>query len=114
MFVLDKLLVRGLRFVLGTVATAADAEGLDGETLKRDLLDAQMRLELGEIDEGEYEAIERSVLDALKEQRANRGELNAVFGRVRAADVVVEGPDIETVDRRSPPKRRRSRRRGSR
>src|SRR5579872_5106600 len=92
MFVLDKLLSRGLRFVLGTVATAVDAErNEDGGALRKRLLDAQMQLELGEIDEQAYDAIERDVLAKLRKRdqdgESPRGPLSDVHG----AEVVIEG-----------------------
>ncbi len=69
MFLLDTLLIDGLRFVLDKVAAAADAEVNDEGPLRELLLDAQMRLELGEIDEAAFTAIERDVLARLREMR---------------------------------------------
>ena len=48
--ILDTLLVGGLRFVLGKIAAAVDAELTDDTVWREELLAAQMRLELGEID----------------------------------------------------------------
>ena len=50
MIVLDRMLVGGIKFVLGKVAAAVDAELNDDSRLREELLAAQMRLELGEID----------------------------------------------------------------
>ena len=62
MFILDTLLVGSIRFVLGKVVAAAEAEMQDDSALREELLEAQMRLELGEISEEEFGAIERDVL----------------------------------------------------
>ena len=58
MIVLDRLLIGGIRFVLDKVVSAVDAELNDEQRIREDLLAAQMRHELGEIDENELAAIE--------------------------------------------------------
>ncbi len=70
MILLDTLLIGGLKFVLGKVAEAVDAEMQDDSRLREELLAAQMRLELGEISDEEYRAIERDLLQLMKEVRA--------------------------------------------
>ena len=50
MFLLDSLLINGISFVLDKVATIADAELNDPERQRERLLEAQMKLESGEID----------------------------------------------------------------
>jgi len=45
-FILDSLLIGGLRFVLDKVVAAAEAEMNDDTALRDQLLEAQMRLEL--------------------------------------------------------------------
>jgi hypothetical protein len=65
--VLDSLLVGGLRFVLDKVAQAVDRELQNPERLREELLEAQLRHELGEIDAGELAAIEAGVLARLRE-----------------------------------------------
>jgi len=67
--VLDRMLVGGIKFVLGKLAAAADAELNDESHLRDDLLAAQMRLELGEIGEQEFRAIETDLLGRLREIR---------------------------------------------
>ena len=47
MFILDSLLIGSLRFVLDKVIAAAEAELQDDTALRDQLLEAQMRLELG-------------------------------------------------------------------
>jgi hypothetical protein len=71
---LDSLLIGGLKFVLGKVAEAVDAERDDEALHKQDLMETQMRFELGEIDEASYAAREREILAALREiQERKRG-----------------------------------------
>jgi hypothetical protein len=69
MIIVDSLLVGGLRFVLDKIATAVESEMNDERSLKEELLAAQMRLELGEIDDEEFAQIERDVLALLREIR---------------------------------------------
>jgi hypothetical protein len=65
-FILDSLLICSLRFVLDKVVQAAEAEAQDDSALRDQLLEAQMRLELGEITEDEFVAIERDVIAAIR------------------------------------------------
>jgi hypothetical protein len=67
--VLDRMLVGGIKFVLGKVAAAVDAEMNDDSRLREELLAAQMRLELGEIDEEEFRRLERDLLARLRQIR---------------------------------------------
>ena len=74
MFLLDSLLIGGLRFVLDKVATVVDAELNDDTALREQLLAAQMRFDLGEIGEAELAATEKDVLDRIREIKARRRE----------------------------------------
>jgi hypothetical protein len=67
--VLDRMLASGIKFVLGKVAAAVDAEMNDDSRLREELLAAQMRLELGEIREEEFRALEADLLARLREIR---------------------------------------------
>ena len=67
MFILDSLLIGSIRFVLDKVVAAAEAEMQDDTVLREQLLEAQMRLELGEISDDEFAAIERDLLDRIRE-----------------------------------------------
>ena len=69
MLIVDKLLVSGIKFVLGKVAAAVDAELNDDSRLREELLAAQMRLELGEIGQEEFAAFEADILARLREIR---------------------------------------------
>ena len=67
MFILDTLLIGSLRFVLDKVVQAAEAESQDDSALRERLLEAQMRLELGEISDQEFLEIERDVIARMRE-----------------------------------------------
>jgi hypothetical protein len=67
MFILDSLLIGSLRFVLDKVVQAAEAEMQDDSALRDQLLEAQMKLELGEITDDEFAEIERDVIAAIRE-----------------------------------------------
>jgi hypothetical protein len=71
MFILDSLLIGSLRFVLDKVVAAAEAELQDDSVLREQLLEAQMRLELGEITDEEFGAIESDVLARLREMKGH-------------------------------------------
>jgi hypothetical protein len=72
MFILDSLLIGGLRFVLDKVAAAVDTELNDDTALREQLLAAQMRLELGEIEQDEFDRLESDLLARLREIRERR------------------------------------------
>lgn len=69
MFILDSLLIGGLRFVLDKVATVVDAELNDETALREQLMAAQMRLELGEMSQADFESLESEILVRLREIR---------------------------------------------
>ena len=81
MFILDSLLIGGLRFVLDKVAAAADQELNDEDRLREELLVAQMQVELGEMSEEQFAALERDVLARMREIRSSRGEAVGVAGK---------------------------------
>jgi hypothetical protein len=72
MIILDSLLVGGLRFVLDKIAAAVESEMNDEGRLREELLAAQMRLELGEMDEQEFADLEADLLARLREIREER------------------------------------------
>jgi hypothetical protein len=71
-FILDTMLIGGLRFVFDKIAAAVDTELNDDTALREQLLAAQMRLELGEIDDEAFAALEADVLARLREIRDRR------------------------------------------
>ncbi len=93
MFILDSLLIGSLRFVLDKVVQAAEAEMQDDSALRDQLLEAQMRLELGEITEQEFAEIERDVLAAIREiKRPEQGALTM------SPDDRITGVDVDTFE----------------
>ncbi len=72
MIILDTLLIGGIKFVLGKLVAAVDAELNDDSVYREELLAAQMKLELGEITDEEFAETERVLLDAIREIRERR------------------------------------------
>lgn len=69
MLIIDRMIVGGIKFVLGKVAAAVDAELNDDSRLREELLAAQMRLETGEISEEDFRVFEADLLARLREIR---------------------------------------------
>jgi hypothetical protein len=91
--VLDSLLLGGLRFVLGKIAAAVDAELSDDTVWREELLAAQMRLELGEIGEDEFREVERELLQRISEVRERgRPEAGGRF-TVTGVEALLDGDD---------------------
>ena len=80
MFILDSLLIGSLRFVLDKIVAAAEAEAHDDSALREQLLEAQMRLELGELSEEEFAEIERDILARVRAMKADSGGLTMTPG----------------------------------
>jgi gas vesicle protein GvpG len=72
MFIVDSLLVGGLRFVLDKIAAAVDTEMNDDSALREQLLAAQMRVELGEMSPEQFNSLEADILARLREIRERR------------------------------------------
>jgi hypothetical protein len=90
MFVLDTLLIGSLRFVLDKIVAAAEAEANDDTSLREQLLEAQMRLELGEISEAEFAAIERDVLARIREIKGGARAPITMTGQQTPSRVEIE------------------------
>jgi hypothetical protein len=96
--ILDSLLTGGLRFIFDQIAAAVDQEMDDEGLLKEELLTAQMRLELGEIEDSEFAAIEAEILPRLREIRERRqaetvAASPAAGGRVVGVEVSFGGDE---------------------
>ena len=93
MLVIDSLIVGGIRFVLDKIATAVNEELNDEGNVRERLLEAQMRLELGEITDEEFAAVEADVLAAVRRIREQRGEAAGPieFGKSGDTEYVVTG-----------------------
>ena len=72
MFILDTVLIGGLRFVFDKIAAAVDTELNDETSLREQLLAAQMRVELGEMSQAEFASLEEDILISLREIRERR------------------------------------------
>lgn len=72
MFLIDRMMVSGLHWILATVQKAAQAEMNDDTGLRQALMDASVRFEAGEIDEDEFAQVEEIILARLREIREMR------------------------------------------
>ena len=108
MIILDTLVTGGLRFIFDQIAAAVDREMDDESLLKEELLTAQMRLELGEIDDDEFAEMEAEILPRLREIRERRqaamtggsGPGSAPGGRVVGVEVSFGGDGGDSGDGR--------------
>ena len=94
MFILDSLLIGSLRFVLDKVAAAVEAEMQDDTVLREQLLEAQMRLELGEITPRQFSRIERDILARIREIKGRQRSAISMSPQDR-----VSGVEIETFEK---------------
>jgi len=85
--ILDTLLIGGIKFVLSKIAAAVDAQLNDDTVLREELLAAQMRLELGEITDKEFAAIEADLLARLREIRERQRGPDAGAGEMRITGI---------------------------
>jgi hypothetical protein len=93
MFILDSLLIGSLRFVLDKIVAAAEAEAADDSSLREQLLEAQMRLELGEITDDEFAEIETNVIARMREIKGQQqGPLTM------SPDDKISGVEIESFE----------------
>jgi hypothetical protein len=104
MFILDTLLIGGLRFVFDKIATAVDTELNDDTALREQLVAAQMRLELGEITQGKFEALEADILVRLREIRERRqgagaASLSSKDYKVTGIEATFGGDDDHSIPR---------------
>lgn len=99
MFLIDKLLTGGVKFALQRLADTVDAELNDEDRLREHLLSAQMRLELGEISEEDFVAMEDDILRRLhqiqvrKREAAGGVRMGESGTRVTGVEVSVDGID---------------------
>jgi Gas vesicle protein G len=89
-FILDSLLIGSLRFVLDKVVAAAEAEMQDDTALREQLLEAQMRLELGEISDEEFAAVERDILARLREIKGRQPGAISMSSRNKVSGVEID------------------------
>src|SRR5918912_4577065 len=99
MFILDDLLlapVSGFKFILSQIQKMADQELNDETAIKEQLLELQMRLELGEVSDEDYAAAEAELFARL---RVIKERQLAALQQVHAAEssslVIEAGGDDE-------------------
>lgn len=97
MIILDRMLVGSIKFVLGKVAAAVEAELNDDTTLREELLAAQMKLELGELTEEQFVALEADLVARLREiqERKRAGAPPTVGEAMASGDFKVTGIEAE-------------------
>ena len=103
MLILDRLLVGGIRFVLDKIAQAVETELNDEGAVREELLAAQMKLELGELDGASYARIERVLLARLRAIQERKRGPAAPAG----ATLTVDGVEAELGHARGGDERRR-------
>ena len=86
--------VAGIKWSLGKVRKVVEEELTDDTPIKQELMELQMQLELGDIDDDEYVRREAEIMARLREVRAWRERLGKATsgGPVRVAR---EGGDEE-------------------
>ena len=72
MFLLDSLMISGIKWVMNTVITSAEAEMNDDTALREQLLEAEMRREMGEISDEEFGELETDLLGRIREIKHRR------------------------------------------
>ena len=79
--------VAGIKWSLNKVAQVVDEELTDDSSIKNELMELQMQLELGDIDDEEYVRREADLMVRLREVRAWRERLGKAVagGPVRVA-----------------------------
>jgi len=85
--------VAGIRWALGKVQAVVEEELTDDSSVKRELMELEMLLELGDIDDAEYVRREAALMQRLREVREWRERLGKGVsgGPVRVARSEDEG-----------------------
>jgi hypothetical protein len=80
LIIVDSLIIAGVRFVLDKVVAAVETEMNDDSVLRERLLDAQMRVELGEMTPAEFDTCEADILVRIRDIKARQrgGESAAI------------------------------------
>src|SRR5438045_8226334 len=89
--------VAGIKWSLGRVGQVVDEELTDETPIKQELMELQMQLELGDIDDAEYAQREAVLMQRFRDVRAWRERLGKSVpgGPVRVAGSQDEGADAE-------------------
>jgi hypothetical protein len=89
--------VAGIKWSLRKIQQVVDEELTDDTAIKQELMELQMKLELGEIDDTEYVRREQELMARLREVRAWREQLGKSVsgGPVRVSAEGSEGSEDE-------------------
>jgi hypothetical protein len=98
LIIVDSLIIAGVRFVLDKVVAAVETEMNDDGVLRERLLDAQMRLELGEMTQQQFDELEADILVRIREIKARQrgGESAAISPKdmkVTGVEATFEGDE---------------------
>jgi hypothetical protein len=100
MFLIDDILlapVSGFKFILGQIQKMADQELNDDTVIKEQLIELQMRLELDEVSEEEYQEREAELFARLRALKTRQLELLHQAHTAESSSFVIEvGGDEET------------------
>lgn len=93
MFLVDDILlapVSGFKFILGQIQKMADQEFNDDTVIKEQLLELQMRLELDEISDAEYQEREAELFARLRALKTRQLELLHQAHTAESSSFVIE------------------------
>ncbi|HSE25127.1 MAG TPA: gas vesicle protein GvpG [Pyrinomonadaceae bacterium] len=93
MFLIDDILlapVSGFKFILGQIQKMADQELNDDTVIKEQLLELQMRLELDEISEADYQEREAELFARLRALKTRQLELLHQAHTAESSSFVIE------------------------
>jgi hypothetical protein len=97
MLIIDSLIISGVRFVLDKVAAAVDTELNDDTVLRERLLDAQMRVELGEMSQAVLDELEADNVARIREikerQRGGESAISPKDMKVTGIEATFEGEE---------------------
>jgi Gas vesicle protein G len=100
MFLIDDILlapVSGFKFILSQIQKMADQELNDDTLIKEQLIELQMRLELDEISESEFQEREAELFTRLRAIKARQLDLLQQVHTAESASFVIEvGGDEES------------------
>ena len=96
MFIIDDLLlapISGLKFILTQIHKVADHELNDETFLKEQLLELQMRLELGEVAEDDFKKEEADIFARLREIKGRQLESLTQVHTAQSSSFVITSDD---------------------
>jgi hypothetical protein len=95
MFILDSLLINGIKFALEKVAEVADQQLENPEALQQQLLEAQMQLEEGTIDEQTFAELEADIFTRIRQLKGDQAG-GGIADASAFDEIVVEVADDES------------------